>query len=246
MQRATFHHAFQLSSVICAMAKGTTINPETYTPGLPSEASTRQFFERGGKLKLQSDRSFWFSIGLVSVCFVLALTILMMQPLKTVQTVVVHENANGSVVPDFNAVDSYVPDRNAIAYFLSGWVDNVMDINASVINDRLFAAGNQVIGDAADQLKELIAQQNPLARLRQYPALRRTYKRLSVNFVKNDTAVLRYSLTERLGPGTPPTETVYVMTITFTRVPPHTQEQVMANPAGLYITSFNNNQENSQ
>jgi type IV secretory pathway component VirB8 len=228
------------------MAKSTNITPETFTPGILSEAAKRQWFDRGGKLKLQSDRSYWFSMGSIGLNFLLALSILMMQPLKTVQTVVIHENSNGSLVPDDKAVDNYVPDRNAIAYFLSGWVDNVMDINASVINDRLFAAGNQVIGDAADQLKELIAHENPLGRLRQYPALRRTYKRLSVNFVKSDTVIIRYSLTERLGPGNAPTETVYVMTITFTRVPPHTQEQVMSNPAGLYITSFNNNQESSQ
>ncbi|MFP3637938.1 type IV secretion system protein [Paraburkholderia sp. SIMBA_054] len=223
-----------------------TAAPTSFTPGPPKEAAARNWFERGGKLKLQSDRSYWLTVLSFILNLLLAGVILVMQPLKSVQTVVIHESGSGSLSPDFAAVDNYTPDQPAIAYFLSEWVENVTDINASVINDRLVTAGNFAIGDAADQLKDLIHQQNPLARLHQYPSLRRTYKRLSVNFIKNDTAVLRYSLTERLGPGAQPTQTVWVMTITFTRVPPHTQEQVTQNPAGLYVTSFNNNQESTQ
>ncbi|MBN3761061.1 type IV secretion system protein [Burkholderia sp. Ac-20365] len=228
------------------MSQTTSAAPVNFTPGPVNEAATREFFVRGAKLKLQSDRSYWFSVLSMIMNLALVGVVIMLFPLKTVQTVVLHESPSGSLSPDFQAVDNYTPDQNAISYFLSEWVENVMDINASVINDRLVTAGNQAIGDAADQLKDLIHQQNPLGRLHQYPALRRTYKRLSVNFIKNDTAVLRYSLTERLGPGVQPTITVWVMTITFTRVPPHTQEQVMSNPAGLYVTSFNNNQESTQ
>jgi type IV secretion system protein TrbF len=217
--------------------------PGDLTPGPIKESTVRKYFERGGKLKLQSDRSYWTNMMSLVLNLFLASVIVMLLPLKTVQTVVIHEGSVGQLNPGYNEVDNYMPDRNAIAYFLSAWVDNARDINASVINDRLTAAGAVAIGDAHDQLQELVKEDNPLGRLRQYPYLRRTYQRLSLNFVKNDTVVLRYSLTERTGPGSPPTVTVWVMTITFERIPPHTQEQVDTNPAGLYVTSFNNSQE---
>lgn len=213
------------------------------TPGPMKEAGIRRYFERGAKLKLQSDRSYWTSAGLLLLCLIEAVIILAMMPLKSVQTAVIREQSNGSLNADFHAVDNYDPDEPAIAYFISEWVDNIQDINASVIDMRLAMAGGFVVGDAVDQLRELIKQENPLGRLHQYPQLRRTYKRLSVNKVNADTAVLRYSLTERLGPGQPPSTTVHVMTITYTRVPPHTAEQVQQNPAGLYVTSFNDNVE---
>lgn len=213
------------------------------TPGPLKESAVRRHFERGMKLKLQSDRSYWISAGLLLLCLVEAVAILAMLPLKTVQTAIIHEQQSGALTADFHAVDSYDPDEAAISYFLSEWVDNIQDINASVIDQRLASAGNLVVGDAVDQLRELIKQENPLGRLRQYPQLRRTYKRLSFNKINADTAVLRYSLTERQGPGQPPTTTVHVMTLTYTRVPPHTVEQVQTNPAGLYVTSFNDNVE---
>ena len=213
------------------------------TPGPMKEAGRRNYFERGAKLKLQSDRSFWTSSGLLLLALVQGVIILAMMPLKTVQTAVIHEQSNGALAADFHAVDNYEPDEPAIAYFMSEWVENIQDINASVIDMRLAMAGNFVVGDAVDQLRELIKQENPLGRLHQYPQLRRTYKRLSFNKINGDTAVLRYSLTERLGPGQPVSTSVHVMTITYTRVPPHTTEQVNQNPAGLYVTSFNDNVE---
>ncbi len=217
-----------------------------FTPGPINESTVRKYFARGENLRLGGNRLFVVTVCLGLLNLVQAASLLAMVPLKTVKVVMMRESEAGRLAPDFNAMKAYVPDQNAIAYFLSEWADNVFDINSSVITQRLNDAGTEVIGDAVDQLRDLVRKENPLGRLHQYPYLRRTFRRLSVNFVSDDTALIRYELTERTGPGATPQRSVWAMTVTFTLVPPQTQEQINRNPAGLYITSFNNVQESSQ
>jgi len=217
-----------------------------YTPGPVRESTRRRYFNRGEDLRVRGNQILIVTFGLLFLCVAQAVAFAFLLPLKTVLPVMVRESESGRLTADFNAFANYVPDQNAIAFHLTEWAENVFDINASVIDDRLRAAGSFVIGDASDQLKELVRQQNPLSRLHQYPNLRRTFKRLSVNFVKDDTALIRYQLTERTGPGATPVTSTWLISVTFTRVPPTRPEQAERNPAGLYITSFNNSQESGQ
>ena len=217
-----------------------------YTPGPINEAAARRHFLRGEGLRIGGNRLFVVVIVLLAICLTQAITFFVLLPLKTVQTTLLHESESGRIAADAVPLGAYVPDHAAVTYFLNDWADNVFDINSSVINDRLHTAGSMVVGDAVDQLKALVAQQNPLLRLHDHPYLRRTYTKLSANFVHDDTVLLRYKLSELTAPGANVTESIWVITITFTRIPPHTQEELDRNPAGIFITSFNNVQESGQ
>jgi type IV secretory pathway component VirB8 len=97
------------------------------------------------------------------------------------------------------------------------------------------------IGNATAQLRELRNKDNPLVLLQQNQNLIRTYEYVTINFIKDDVALLRFRTITRNNDQVALVN--YAMTITFTRIKPKTREQIIRNPAGLFITNFNINEE---
>jgi type IV secretory pathway TrbF-like protein len=99
------------------------------------------------------------------------------------------------------------------------------------------------VGNATDQLTALVQKLNPYAKLHNNPQMRQTFNRLTANWITDDTLIIRFTLTELLAPGSRPNITTWAMTITYVRIPPTKIEQVKINPGGIYVKSFNVNQE---
>lgn len=213
-----------------------------FTPGPIRESAVRAHFARGEMQRITGNR--WFLFAMIEAVIILtqATTFAILLPLKSTQTVILHEYAGGRLSQDQGGSSTYVPDHDAIAFFMSSWLDNVYDINSSTLQQKLALAGKMTVGNATDQLSDLLAKENPYGQLHDDPQLRQTFNRVTVNFVNDDTVFIRYTLTKRPGGGSAPQVQTWAMTITFTRIPPN-NETVKWNPAGLYVTSFNVNQE---
>lgn len=147
----------------------------------------------------------------------------------------------GRLVVDGAPVGNWNPDSDSIAYFISKWGNSVFDINRSTIEQTIAESGEMVVGNATKQLQEFRNKNNPFSMLHESPGLVRTYEYKTINFIKDDVALLRFKTTTRYLDKV--TETTYAMTVTFIRIKPVTRQQVMRNPAGLFISNFNVTEE---
>jgi type IV secretory pathway TrbF-like protein len=214
-----------------------------FTPGPVREAAVRKYFARGEMERITANRWFLATVFFAVLTLVNSVAWIVALPFKTVQTIVVHEESSGRQTPDLTGTSSYIPDHAAVEYFLSEWINNVYDINASTIDNNLALAGKMTVGDATDQLNALLHKVNPYSKLHDNPQMRQTFNRLTANWLTDDTLIIRFTLTELDAPGATPKITTWAMTITFVRIPPTTIEQVKINPGGIYVKSFNVNQE---
>lgn len=217
--------------------------PPDFAPGHLAKDTALEHFERGARPSLERNR--WFLIALVLAAGHVANGIgwNIALPLKTVQTFQVNKVDGGRLVADGTAVGNWAPDSDSIAYFLNKWANSVFDVNRATIDGTLTESGELVIGSAKAQLQELRRKDNPLVSLRDYPQYSRTYEFTTVNFIKDDVALLRFRTIARLTPESTPTVVTYAMTVSFTRVKPTTRAEVMKNPAGLFITNINLTEE---
>lgn len=206
-----------------------------------SEDTAREHFERGARPTIERNRMFVVACTLGAVVLSQSIAISVLLPLKTVETQIVRSVEGGRMTADGVAVGNWTPDKDEIGYFLNQWATNVFDINQSTILGTIRDSTDMTIGNAAVQLKELRIKDNPLVLLKANPNLVRTYEYKSINFIEDNVGFLRFTTKTRSN-GEPKVVT-YAMRITFTRVKPTTREQIMRNPAGLYITSFDLNEE---
>jgi len=217
--------------------------PPDFTPGPTHQATAKKYFERGAMHLVESNR--WFLISLVLAAGHVAQGIAWngFLPLKTVETYVVNQVDKGRLVADGTPVGTWSPDDDAIDYFVNQWASKTWDVNSQTIATTFSESAEQVVGLAKVQLQDLRKKDNPLSSLHEYPGYSRTYEFISMNKVKDDVRLVRFRTITRLSPESQPTYTTYAMTVTFTRVKPRTRADVMKNPAGLYITSFNPTEE---
>lgn len=214
-----------------------------YTPGPLEESATKEYFERGSKAVIEKNR--WFVIAILLAIGLVAavVAILAMMPLKTVDTVIVKQADTGRLMADTTVGGTWEPDQDATAYFLNQWLGDVYSINVSTIRKTMANATEMVTGIAVAQLSDLYRKENPLLALSQNPQIFRDREFISINFIKADTALIRYKLTTRLDANKPPDVRNYAMTITFVKIKPTTRDGVMRNPGGIFIANFSNSEE---
>jgi type IV secretory pathway component VirB8 len=217
--------------------------PPDFAPGPLSKDTALEHFERGARPTLERNRMFLICIVLAAGHLANGIAWNIFLPLKTVETYQVNKVDGGRLVADGAAVGNWAPDSDSIAYFLNKWANSVFDVNRATIEGTLTEAGGLVVGSAKAQLAELRKKDNPLISLRDYPTYSRTYEYTTLNFIKDDVALLRFRTITRLSTESAPVITTYAMTLSFTRVKPTTRAEIMKNPAGLFITNINLTEE---
>lgn len=217
--------------------------PPDFAPGPLAKDTALEHFERGARPALERNRMFLICIVLAAGHLANGIGWNIFLPLKSVETYQVNKVDGGRLVADGTAVGNWAPDSDSIGYFLNKWANSVFDVNRATIEGTLTEAGGLVVGSAKAQLAELRKKDNPLVSLRDYPTYSRSYEYTTLNFIKDDVALLRFRTITRLSAESPPVITTYAMTLSFTRVKPTTRAEVMKNPAGLFITNINLTEE---
>jgi type IV secretion system protein TrbF len=223
------------------MKKSNLSQVPDFAPGEISSDTAREHFERGAAPKIERNRMFLIACILAAGNLAQGIGMSMLFPLKTVETQIVRSEQGGRLAADGVAVGNWTPEKDEIGYFLNKWASSVYDINQQTIDGTIRESTEMTIGNATAQLRDLRTKDNPLVLLKRNPNLVRTYEYVSINFIEDNVAFLRFKTITR--DGGEPKVVYYAMRITFTRVKPTTREQIMRNPAGLFITSFNPTEE---
>ena len=215
-----------------------------FAPGTIGQNAAQKYFEMGSHLRIERNR--WFLIALILGGALVAesVSLSFLFPLKTVETIQVNKLEGGRLVADPTPVGSWVPDNDSLAYFINRWAESVFDVKRATIQKTVADSALYAIDTAAKQLTEFRQSDNPIASLNEYPGYSRSYTFMSINFLNAETALLRFKTTTRKADVVE--EDVYLMTVVFTLVKPKNVDQVVRNPAGLYVTNFTLSKESSK
>ena len=215
-----------------------------FAPGSIGQNAAQKYFEMGSAIRIERNR--WFLTALIIGCALVAesVSLSFLFPLKTVETIQVNRMEGGRLVADPTPVGNWEPDNDSLAFFINKWAESVFDVKRATIQQTVAESSLYAIDTAARQLKEFRIADNPISNLNEYPGYSRSYTFMSINFINSETALLRFKTTTRKGEMVE--EDVYLMTVTYTLVKPKTVDQVVRNPAGLYVTNFTLSKESSK
>lgn len=201
-----------------------------------------KYFERGAGAMVDRNRWFLVSILLIVLCVMNAVGWYIALPLKTVEAYAVNKEPSGRLVTDSEPVGKWAPDKDSIEYFLNQWATNLYSVNKNDLEKTYTAATELAIGEATAQMKDFRAKDNPWANIQNNMSYSRTYEFITMNWIEENVALIRFKTTTRKNNEVPLVIT-HAMKVSFERIKPTTRQQVMKNPAGLYITSFDPTEE---
>lgn len=193
-------------------------------------------FERWGGSVVEANRWFVGFLLMCGICLAMLYTIMSMIPLKTVVPYMVTVADTGK--PYSTPVESikFTPDENTKRYFLKEWVSKVFTLDRFLTEKYLVDAYSSVRGTASEEFRQYIEEKQPLFALRSDPILVQTVIIRSVSFVQDSAALVRVRIQTRNAEGLKFTDKL--VTIHFSVIPPKTEQEIYANPIGMYITHF--------
>ena len=207
-------------------------------PNAAYEQAKQEWFERMGEPVVEKNR--WFVVALViGLGLVASMTMnSMMLPLKTVEPYVINVNKDtGEVSASSVRAQQYKPAEPEKKYFLAKWIEQLITIDPGITEYNLRQAFALTRGKAIQEYTDFMNQTQPLRRLREEKTLTRQVRILSVAFVKDNIANVRFVAEERQAATTPVIKR-YAAIIHFEVVPPVTEKDIIFNPVGLFITHF--------
>jgi type IV secretory pathway component VirB8 len=195
-----------------------------------------------GKEKAAAGRSRILVATLAGIALVEAATIMQMMPLKErVPYFVEVEQTTGRVAPSDRAAKTFVADENNKRYFIKDWVQAMFSIDPARTKAILLPrAKTMTRGKATNQYSEWLDRDQTLFRMVEDSELSRSIELRSISFVPGaeNVAIIRALFHTEGKYGGRKTEGK-VITATFALVPPETDEEILRNPIGLFITEFN-------
>lgn len=179
-------------------------------------------------------------IVLGAVLFAQGAAIVMMLPLKerVPYTIEVEADANGKPTGNVTVADriakKWEPSEANVRYFLARWAENLLSVDEYTKDRRLPASYALLKGQAIEDWKRYVQEQGkPLELLAAKPDLRIRAQIISITFLSDKSAMIRVKLT-----GPDGSEKRVQVNATYDFLPPATDEEVYANPMGLWITGF--------
>ena len=204
-------------------------------------AARRRWFEVFGGVQVANTRLTIVALLLGAIALAEACAIAMMAPLKTVVPYVIRVDKAGGVSAIAAAAQRFRPDQNQIAYGLARWVTNMLTLDRYLTGDskhnNVLDAYLDTRGLAAREFDQWFRQAQPLKAVREDPSLTRVVHIRNWVQVQDGEMIFRVETVRRSMKEKPVTKHLQVA-IHYIVVPPQTQEQIMANPLGLYVTDF--------
>jgi len=206
-----------------------------------ARANVRLFAELFGDPQAHAARWFVASMVLGGIVALQAIAIFRMLPLKQVVPYAVQHTAEGAVVKVVEAA-GYQPGVGVIKSELARWVERLMVIDPYLTRDNLRLSVRPLRGKAVSQHKAFVDSEAPFKRLLATPGLVRTAHTHGVDVSQQGIAFVFVTSVERSGHGEPLTRK-WRFAIHYVLATPDTEEEVLANPAGLHITHFDRVQD---
>lgn len=217
--------------------------------GLPAnlppvaDPHVRLFAELFGDPAVHATRWFVASMLLALVVPGLVLTLFRLAPLKTAVPYLVEVRPDGAVARVAQARD-YKPTSAMLKSELGRWVEKALVIDPFLTRANQREATKSLRGKAVAEHRALLLQDDPFARLLKDPTLVRTVAVSGVDLTQDGIAFVYATSTERTA-GASKEPVRWRFTLHYSIVPPETEEELMANPAGLAITHLQRSQDKS-
>ncbi len=190
----------------------------------------------------QAEINRWRSLTLVMIVLLIVEPMLYTRFLakRTVEAVFVEAGASGSLrVLDAHKADDFRVDKRHIEAALGRWVIATKRIQAESVRQDVKDSSSLVVGAAVGQFKELLDRDQPVARVKDNPNMRREVEIRTVSFPSENTAVVFFTTTDRSG-AEKLSSSPQVAKLTFALDGSKTQEiaDLLISPIGLRITNF--------
>lgn len=210
-------------------AKNATLNEETPLPIWFAGAA-------------QAEISRWRAMTLVMIVLLIVEPMLYTRFLakRTVEPIFVEAGSSGSLrVLDAHKADDFRVDKRHIEAALGRWVIATKRIQAESVRQDVKDSSSLVVGAAVGQFRELLDRDQPVARVKDNPNLRREVEIRTVSFPSDNTAVVFFTTTDRSG-AEKLSSSPQVAKLTFALDATKTQEMsdLLVSPIGLRITNF--------
>jgi len=200
----------------------------------------RAWFEAYGKPVVDRNRMVLAVLALSGGIGAMALALASLMPLKTIQPYVIYTDNAGRIAADPVGAKQYRPDWNAVRYFLANWATKAMSVEPGLTRRNLEEAF-RFLRDGAPTIftEEIITRRKPIERTATEPTLSDLAQVIAINPIDDKTVLMRVRTTEytKTKPGHSKIEN-YSLTVRYEIAPPTTEEEIMRNPLGIYITHF--------
>lgn len=158
----------------------------------------------------------------------------------------VQVNDSRGVISQPVRIQNITPGDAVLKAELAKWVEWVYSIDVRQTPAFLRNANGRVRGMAVEQFSQYRAQEDIYTKLREQPDLIRLVKVTSVDLSQKGIAFVFMQTTEGRGATAPTNPRTFRITINYALIPPATEEEIFANPLGLFVTFFNTIEERSR
>lgn len=206
------------------------------------QAARRRWFEQYGGVQVANGRIFIAALALAAVALGEAAAIVLMAPLKTVVPYVIQVDKSGAVSAASALARRYVPGQNEIAWGLSRWILDMLTIDRYLTGDprrnNVLEAYAMTRGKAVAEFNDWFAAENPIRALAQDPSLTRVVHIRNWAAVHEGEMIFRVTTVRRSSGAKQGATENLMLSIHYIVVPPKTEQEIMTNPLGLFVTHF--------
>jgi type IV secretory pathway TrbF-like protein len=207
--------------------------PPLVDPGL-----TRKWFEIEAAPVLERNRYFMVCLALSGALMLSLIALMVMLPLKTVVPFVLEKTEEGAVIPAPRTAQQFKPGVAEKRYFLAQWVKQLLTLDSHLSEIDLAQAYLLTRGKATVEFTDWLGRTSPMVELKNDPTLTRNVSISSISLIEDEVALLRVTTERRTNANPLAVREKFVITLHFILVPPKSEEELMKNPLGLFITHF--------
>jgi type IV secretion system protein VirB5 len=192
------------------------------------------YFRMGEAERVQGRRFFILAVTLIVVVVVQGVALSRMAPLKErIPYFIEVDSSTGEVRASDRVAARFAPDESSIRYHLARWSENLLMVDQHSRDLRLPETAQLLRGDAVEQWSALLKREAPIQKLVDDPEYRQQARVISLAFLPKETALIRLELTDnRRG------NRRVQITLSYAIIPPQSEDDVLRNPLGLWITNF--------
>lgn len=213
------------------------------TPLAVYETGAARFAEIYGSSMVSSNRMFVISIACVLLSGMALMVVLMLFPLKTIQSWVVEVNPANGLVSKPIEVQKIAPSIAVVKSELARWAEAVYTLDV-IRTPELYKWANARARDKAiPQFSEFRVREKSYERLQKDASLFRDVKVTSVDASQSGIAFVFLTTTERQGTGEDVIKKNIRLTLHYVLDAPKTESDLLANPLGIYVVFFNESEE---
>lgn len=205
-----------------------------------------EFAEIYGRATVGHNRMFVVAVLVVLLGLVAVVGLIVAVQNSTVVPVLVQFNDETGVVNKPIRIDTIRPTQAVMKAEIGRWLTKVFTIDNAQTGTFMREANVMTKGLGTQQFMDFRAKQNVFDRLAKDPTLQRTVEKVTVDISQEGVAFGFLNTHEAKGNDANAGNAKFRVTLKYEFIPPKTDDEVMANPLGLYITSMNVIEEGSQ